>query len=70
MPYWQPAKWTASLRTATADATTVLLRTNLGAGHRGDSGFYDAQREDAFTYAFILASLGMAGTEPAAVAAD
>lgn len=70
VPYWQPAKWTAKLRASRCDEATVLLRTNLGAGHRGDSGFYDAQREIAFTYAFILSSLGLALAEPETAAAD
>lgn len=59
VPYWQPAKWTAKLRAHCGDASRILLRTNLGAGHMGDSGYYDAQRETAFTYAFILWALGI-----------
>jgi oligopeptidase B len=59
VPYWQPAKWMAKLRAHSCDDTPLLLRTNLGAGHMGDSGFSDAQRETAFTYAFILSALGV-----------
>ena len=70
VPYWQPAKWTAKLRANWCDDTPLLLRTNLGAGHQGNSGFYDAQRETAFTYAFILSALGLAESELAAAAAD
>jgi oligopeptidase B len=70
VPYWQPAKWTAKLRAHHRDDTPLLLRTNLGAGHRGDSGFYDAQRETAYTYAFILSALGLAEMEVVAAAAD
>ena len=70
VPYWQPAKWTAKLRATCCDDSRLLLRTNLGAGHQGDSGFYNAQREIAFTYAFILSALGLAEMEPEAVAAD
>jgi len=52
--YWEPAKWVAKLR-ATADPRgLVLLRTNLEAGHQGASGRYDAMREAAFEYAFVV----------------
>jgi len=63
VPYWQPAKWTAKLRAVKCDQNLLLLRTNLGAGHRGDSGFYEAQREVASTYAFILLALGLNALE-------
>jgi oligopeptidase B len=62
VPYWQPAKWAAKLRATKSGDNLLLLRTNLGAGHMGASGFYDAQREIAFAYAFILRSLGMTPT--------
>ena len=32
----------------------VLLKTDMDAGHGGASGRYDALRETAFDYAFIL----------------
>ncbi len=57
--YWEPAKWTARLRARKTDRNRLLLRTNLGAGHAGASGRYDALREVAFKYAFILDALGL-----------
>lgn len=57
--YWEPAKWTARLRSRKTDRNRLLLRTNMGAGHAGASGRYDALREAAFKYAFILDVLGM-----------
>jgi len=57
--FWEPAKWTARLRLRKTDRNRLLLRTNLGAGHAGASGRYDALREVAFKYAFILDVLGM-----------
>jgi oligopeptidase B len=57
--YWEPAKWTARLRTRKTDRNRLLLRTNMGAGHAGASGRYDALREVAFKYAFILDVLGI-----------
>jgi hypothetical protein len=36
-----------------------LLRTELGAGHGGPSGRYDAWKEEALVFAFLLHALGM-----------
>ncbi|MCL6639856.1 MAG: prolyl oligopeptidase family serine peptidase, partial [Candidatus Rokubacteria bacterium] len=58
--YWEPAKYVARLRALSPD-TLVLLKTNLAAGHGGPSGRYDALRDLAFDYAFILSRLGLAG---------
>jgi oligopeptidase B len=58
--FWEPAKWTAKLRAANPD-NRVLLKTELGAGHGGPSGRYDAWRDEAFVYAFILDAVGMSG---------
>jgi oligopeptidase B len=63
--YWEPAKWVAKLRTANPD-NRVLLKTELGAGHGGPSGRYDAWKEEAFVYAFVLDALGIAERPPAA----
>jgi oligopeptidase B len=52
--YWEPAKYTAKLRTLKTDRNPLLLKTNLAAGHSGASGRYDNAREDAFEYAFVL----------------
>ena len=57
--YWEPAKWVAKLRTMKTDDNLLVLRTNMGAGHGGSSGRYDALRETAFRYAFILHQLGI-----------
>ncbi len=56
--YWEPAKWVAKIR-ALSPATRVLLRTELGAGHGGPSGRYDAWREEALVLAFLLDALGL-----------
>jgi len=57
--YWEPAKWVAKMRTMKTDDNLLVLRTNMGAGHGGSSGRYDALRETAFRYAFILHHLGI-----------
>lgn len=57
--YWEPAKWVARLRAMNGGAPHVLLKTDMAAGHGGSSGRYDALRETAFDYAFILTRLGL-----------
>jgi oligopeptidase B len=58
VPYWEGAKLVARLHDLKTDANPLLLKANLGAGHGGASGRYDALREVAFTYAFILWQVG------------
>lgn len=62
VPYWEGAKYTAKMRKLKTDKNPLLLKTNMGAGHGGASGRYDALRETAFTYAFILWQMGLTGT--------
>jgi oligopeptidase B len=61
VPYWEPAKWIAKLRTVNQGSRPVLLKTDLGAGHSGRSGRYDAWRQEAFILAYVLAEVGAAG---------
>jgi oligopeptidase B len=56
--YWEPAKYVAKLRALKTDDNPLLLKTNMGAGHGGASGRYDALRETAFDYAFMLWQMG------------
>ncbi|GAA3020973.1 S9 family peptidase [Streptosporangium longisporum] len=51
--YHEPAKWIAKLRDV-ARGGPFLLKTEMGAGHGGRSGRYDAWREEAFTLSWIL----------------
>lgn len=57
--YWEPAKYVAKLRTLKDDDHWLLLKTNMSAGHRGQSGRFDALEEVAEEYAFMLVSLGL-----------
>ncbi|MBA3646735.1 MAG: S9 family peptidase [Gemmatimonadaceae bacterium] len=57
--YWEPAKWVAKLRAMKTDKNLLLLKTNMGAGHGGSSGRYDALRDQAFRYAFVLKALAL-----------
>jgi oligopeptidase B len=56
--YWEPAKWTAKLRTVKTDDNRLLLKTFMGAGHFNSSGRYDYLKDTAFEYAFILDIMG------------
>jgi oligopeptidase B len=56
--FWEPTKWVAKLRAANPD-NRVLLKCELGAGHSGPSGRYDAWRDEALVFAFILDALGI-----------
>ncbi len=60
VPYWEGAKLVAKLRVTKTNDAPLLLKSNLGAGHGGASGRYDALRETAFTSAFILQQVGRA----------
>ena len=62
--YWEPAKYVARLRTLDTGSKPVLFRCNMGAGHGGASGRYDALHEVAFDYAWILDTLGVADAKP------
>jgi oligopeptidase B len=59
VPYWEGAKWAAKLRELKTDNNTVLLKTNMGAGHGGASGRYDRLKEIAFEYAYALKQVGI-----------
>ena len=59
VPYWEGAKFLAKLRATKTDKNVLLLKTNMGAGHGGASCRYDALRETAFTYSFMLWQMGI-----------
>ena len=52
--YWEPAKWVAKLRHLKIDSNKLILKTNMKAGHGGASGRFEALKEDAEEYAFLL----------------
>ena len=58
--YWEPAKYVARLRAVKTDENLLLFKIDMGAGHGGPSGRYDALRETAFDYAWLLTQVGRA----------
>lgn len=52
--YWEPAKWIAKLRATATGRQRFVLKTEMGAGHGGPSGRYDAWRDEAGILAFVL----------------
>jgi oligopeptidase B len=57
--YWEPTKYVAKIRATRTDHNTLMLKTNMGAGHGGSSGRYDFLHDVAFDYAFILKEVGL-----------
>jgi oligopeptidase B len=59
--YWEPAKYTAKLRTLKPadDPNKLMLKTNMAAGHGGSSGRYDYLHDISFDYAYLLTELGV-----------
>jgi len=55
--FHEPAKWVAKLRTVNAGSGPLLLRCEMGAGHGGPSGRYDAWRDEARILSFLLVTL-------------
>lgn len=58
--YWEPAKWVAKLRATRTNDAPLYLKTNMDAGHGGASGRFDALKETALSYAFVLDCVGKA----------
>ncbi|MBP2282413.1 oligopeptidase B [Flavobacterium sp. CG_23.5] len=52
--YWEPAKWVAKLRTMKTNDTILYLDTNMDAGHGGASGRFEALKELAKEFSFLL----------------
>ena len=59
--YVEPAKWIARLRATATGRRDFLLRTEMAAGHGGVSGRYKAWHDRAFSLAWILDRMGLAG---------
>jgi oligopeptidase B len=56
--YVEPAKWVARLRDIAPGEQEFLLKTEMAAGHGGVSGRYNAWKDRAFSYAWVIDKLG------------
>ncbi|OXA95332.1 oligopeptidase B [Flavobacterium hydatis] len=52
--YWEPAKWVAKLRNKKTNDNLLFLHTNMDAGHGGASGRFEALKELAKEFSFLL----------------
>jgi oligopeptidase B len=57
--YWEPAKYIAKLRTHNTGKNPILFWCNMDAGHGGKSGRFEALKEVAMEYAFMLDLVGI-----------
>lgn len=57
--YWEPAKYVAKLREMKTDKNVLVFRCNMEAGHGGKSGRFEALKEVALEYAFMLDLAGL-----------
>lgn len=55
--YWEPAKWTAKMRSLKTDDNELIMKIDMGAGHGGKSGRYDSVYEFAEQISFVLSHL-------------
>jgi len=55
--FWEPTKWVLKIRDANAE-NVAYLKTEMGAGHGGPSGRYDAWRDEAQVLAWTLKEIG------------
>lgn len=59
--YVEAAKWVARLRATAVGRQDFLLKTEMSAGHGGVSGRYKSWTDRAFTLAWMLDRMGLAG---------
>ncbi len=52
--YWEPAKWVAKLRELKTDDNQLLLHTDMKVGHGGASGRFDAIKDIARDYSWVI----------------
>ena len=57
--YWEPAKYVAKLRDHKTDNNLLLFWCNMDAGHGGKSGRFEALKEVALEYAFMMDLAGI-----------
>ncbi len=59
VPYWEAAKYVAKVRALKTNESPLLFDINMHAGHGGASGRFDALKERARVFAFMLSQWGL-----------
>ena len=67
--FWEPAKFVQRLRDANAE-NVAFLSTDMGPGHSGPSGRYDAWRDEARIFAWLLDEIDHGSTVVNSSASD
>lgn len=57
--YWEPAKWCAKLRDYHQGDNQILMYCNMSTGHGGASGRFEALKETAMEFSFLLWQAGI-----------
>lgn len=57
--YWEPAKYVAKMREYKTDNNHLLFWCNMDAGHGGKSGRFEALKEVALEYVFMMDLVGI-----------
>lgn len=57
--YFEPTKWVAKLRATKTDDNLLLFKIDMDSGHGGASGRFKYIKDQAFTYAYILKTVGI-----------
>ncbi len=52
--YWEPAKYVARMRAMKTDNNTLILKTDMQAGHSGKTGRFQSLEDDALYFSFFL----------------
>lgn len=52
--YWEPAKWVAKIRALKNNNKLLFMHTNMDAGHGGASGRFEALKDVAKEFSFLL----------------
>lgn len=52
--YWEPAKFVARLRDVTQSQNPILFRIDMNSGHSGASGRFEALKDIAHEFSFVL----------------
>lgn len=57
--YYEPTKWVAKLRATKTDASPLVFRVNMEAGHGGKSGRLRRYDQQAEATAFVMNQIGI-----------